>query len=45
VQPPPAATPPDGFGINSENQDVTNRSAPTLRPDVNVFKMEATFWW
>jgi hypothetical protein len=45
VQPPPAATPPDGFGINSENQDVDVRSAPTLRPDVNVFKIEATFWW
>ena len=45
VQPPAAATPPDGFGINSENQPVTNRSAPTLRPDVNVFKIEATFWW
>lgn len=45
VQPPAAATPPDGFGINSENQDVDMRSAPTLRPDVNVFKIEATFWW
>jgi hypothetical protein len=45
VQPPPAATPPDGFGINSENQDTDLRSAPTLRPDVNVFKIEATFWW
>jgi hypothetical protein len=45
VQPPPAATPPDGFGITSENQDNTLRSAPTLRPDVNVFKVEATFWW
>jgi hypothetical protein len=45
VQPPPAATPPDGFGINSENQDVTLRSAPSLRPDVNVFKIEAIFWW
>jgi hypothetical protein len=45
VQPPPAATPPDGFGINSEVQDVDVRSAPTLRPDVNVFKVEATFWW
>ncbi len=45
VQPPAAATPPDGFGINSENQPVTNRSAPTLRPDVNIFKVEATFWW
>ncbi len=45
VQPPPAATPPDGFGINSDNQPVTNRGAPSLRPDVNVFKIEATFWW
>ena len=45
VQPPPAATPPDGFGINAENQDVDLRSAPTTRPDVNVFKIEATFWW
>lgn len=45
VQPPAAAVPPDGFGINSEVQDVNLRSAPTLRPDVNVFKVEATFWW
>ncbi|HXK19981.1 MAG TPA: hypothetical protein VNG33_19355 [Polyangiaceae bacterium] len=45
VQPPAAATPPDGFGINSENQDTDLRGAPTLRPDVNVFKIEATFWW
>ncbi len=45
VQPPPAATPPDGFGINSESQDVDLRSAPTTRPDLNVFKIEATFWW
>jgi hypothetical protein len=45
VQPPAAATPPDGFGINSELQDANLRSAPTLRPDLNVFKIEATFWW
>jgi hypothetical protein len=45
VQPPPAATPPDGFGINSEVQDEDLRSAPTTRPDLNVFKIEATFWW
>jgi hypothetical protein len=45
VQPPAAAMPPDGFGINSEVQDSDLRSAPTLRPDVNVFKVEATFWW
>ena len=45
VQPPAAGTPPDGFGINSEVQDANLRSAPTLRPDVNVFKIEATFWW
>ena len=45
VQPPPAATPPDGFGINSDNQTVTNRGAPSQRPDVNVFNIQATFWW
>jgi hypothetical protein len=45
VQPPAAATPPDGFGINSELQDADLRSAPTLRPDLDVFKVEATFWW
>jgi len=45
VQPPASATPPDGFGINSEVQDADLRSAPTLRPDLNVFKIEATFWW
>ena len=45
VQPPAAGTPPDGFGINSEVQDANLRSAPTLRPDLNVFKIEATFWW
>ncbi len=45
VQPPPAATPPDGFGIHSEVQDASLRDAPTTRPDVNVFKVEATFWW
>ncbi|HEX2870712.1 MAG TPA: hypothetical protein VHP33_05635 [Polyangiaceae bacterium] len=45
VQPPPAATPPDGFGVNSESQPVDKRSAPTTRPDLNVFKIEATFWW
>jgi hypothetical protein len=45
VQPPAAAVPPDGFGINSEVQDNSLRSAPSTRPDVNVFKIEATFWW
>ncbi|MDF3070512.1 MAG: hypothetical protein K0R38_6113 [Polyangiaceae bacterium] len=45
VQPPSAATPPDGFGINSELQDGDLRSASTMRPDLNVFKIEATFWW
>ena len=45
VQPPPAATPPDGFGIHSEVQDANLRDAPTTRPDVNVFNIQATFWW
>jgi hypothetical protein len=45
VQPPSSATPPDGFGATYENQDNKLRQAPTTRPDVNVFKIEATFWW
>ena len=27
------------------NPVVQPRSAPTMRPDCNVFKIEATFWW
>ncbi|MET0792053.1 MAG: hypothetical protein ABW061_11080 [Polyangiaceae bacterium] len=44
VQPPSSPVPPDGFG--SSYAALTNsRGAPTTRPDVNVFKIEATMWW
>ena len=44
VQPPPSPVPPDGFGAGFPAQTV-QRGAPTVRPDVNVFKIEATMWW
>jgi hypothetical protein len=44
VQPPPSAVPPDGFGSGWPAL-TGQRGAPTTRPDVNVFKIEATMWW
>jgi hypothetical protein len=44
VQPPPSPVPPDGFGAGYPAQ-TGQRGAPTTRPDVNVFKIEATMWW
>ncbi|HEX2674524.1 MAG TPA: hypothetical protein VHM25_26795, partial [Polyangiaceae bacterium] len=44
VQPPPSPVPPDGFGAGWPAQ-TGQRGAPTTRPDVNVFKIEATMWW
>jgi len=44
VQPPSAPVPPDGFGASWASQ-TGQRGAPTTRPDVNVFKVEATMWW
>jgi hypothetical protein len=44
VQPPPSPVPPDGFGAGYPAQS-GQRGAPTTRPDVNVFKIEATMWW
>lgn len=47
VQPPPSGARPDGFGSFSD--DTGERAAPAAgtpaRPDLNVFKVEATFWW
>lgn len=44
VQPPSSPVPPDGFG--SGYPALTGqRGAPTTRPDLNVFKIEATMWW
>jgi hypothetical protein len=45
VQPPPAAVPYEGFGVTPISQDPGNRAAPNVRPDVNVFKIEASMWW
>jgi len=44
VQPPSSPVPPDGFGASYVAQ-AGQRGAPTTRPDVNVFKIEATMWW
>lgn len=45
VQPPAAPVTPDGFGAHTDNQAPGNRGAPSLRPDVNVIKVEASMWW
>jgi len=44
VQPPASPVPPDGFGSGWPAM-TAQRGAPTTRPDVNVFKIEATMWW
>jgi hypothetical protein len=48
VQPPPSPVPPDGFGAHSQDNE-GDRGQPFTgdpsRPDLNVFKVEATFWW
>ena len=44
VQPPSSPVPPDGFGSGWPAL-TAQRGAPTTRPDVNVFKIEATMWW
>jgi hypothetical protein len=45
VQPPSAPVLPDGFGATDVNQDPGTRGAPTTRPDLNVFRVEASMWW
>jgi hypothetical protein len=45
TQPAPSAPSAEGFGSNWETQDTGLRGAPTTRPDVNVFKIEASMWW
>ncbi|MCH2119362.1 MAG: hypothetical protein MK161_16900 [Pirellulales bacterium] len=45
VQPPASPSPPDGFGSTASNQPPGNRGAPTLTPDENVIKLEASIWW
>jgi hypothetical protein len=45
TQPPTAPVPPSGFGSHSNSQDPGLRGAPTLLPDENVVKLEASMWW
>ena len=45
VQPPTAPSSPEGFGAHYQNLDPQTRGAPTTRPDINVFKIEASMWW
>jgi hypothetical protein len=45
AQPPASPALPEGFGTTLTNQDAGNRAAPTARPDVNVFKLQASLWW
>jgi hypothetical protein len=45
TQPPPSPTSAEGFGSTYESQNTGLRGAPTTRPDVNVFKIEASMWW
>jgi hypothetical protein len=45
TQPPPSAVPYDGFGSNVDKQEAETRASGVMRPDLNVFKVEATMWW
>ena len=45
TQPAPSAPSSEGFGSNWETQDAGLRGATATRPDVNVFKVEASMWW
>lgn len=45
TQPPAAPSSSEGFGSNWENQSAGFRGATATRPDVNVFKIEASMWW
>lgn len=45
TQSPASPNPPDGFGSTASNQPVGMRGAPTLIPDENVIKLEASMWW
>lgn len=45
TQPAPSANIPSGFGSHTTNQAMGTRGAPTLLPDENVIKLEASIWW
>ncbi|MGC4088358.1 MAG: hypothetical protein QM756_10745 [Polyangiaceae bacterium] len=45
TQPPAASSSSESFGSTYENQPAGFRGAPTVAPDVNVVKIEASMWW
>jgi hypothetical protein len=49
AQPPPSTVAPEGWGSMVESQEPRLRGMPYtgqhLRPDINVFSVEATMWW
>jgi len=49
VQPPPSLSTPESWGQTTQSQDALLRGQPVtssqLRPDVNVFSIEASMWW
>jgi hypothetical protein len=50
AQPPPSAVAPDGWGASTQNNQGTAvrgmpYTGPHLRPDVNIFTIEASMWW
>jgi hypothetical protein len=45
AQPPSSPVLPDGFGALTTNQDPGLRGSGTTRPDINVFKIQASIWW
>jgi len=45
TRPPPSPVPYDGFGTTSGKQRTNTRGTGVMRPDLDVFKIEATMWW
>lgn len=45
AQPAPSGSIPSGFGSTADNNPPGTRGAPTLIPDENVVKIEASMWW
>lgn len=45
TQPPASTASSESFGSHFGNQDTGLRGAPTIAPDVNVVKVEASMWW
>jgi hypothetical protein len=45
TRPPPSPVPYDGFGTTTGKQRHETRATGVTRPDLNVFKVEATMWW